>query len=837
MRTLFSVLSVLSVVAFPGQAQVDAGRVALRAGRYEEAIQRLGAAADRGDDAAARWSAAALAATGRYDEAERRLRTYLNGHPARRVPLIALGEVLRSRGRVREAQEAFRQALGARGPDSLSAALALAELAEEQGDAASARRAYRSFIAAYNDAARLSPGDLLAVARAVRHLGAASPQLFKDAVRGYDEAAAADSLDLDPRVEAGDLFLDKYNETEARATYQAVLNLNPRHPGALLGMARAAHFEGSHEALDYARRSLETNPQYVPALLFLGRLALEREAYDEAQREVTRALEINPASAEGLSLRAATRWLAGDSSALRQGPATPGLYTTLADASGRNRRYREALEFAREAVMLDSTSWRGFALLGINQLRLGQMAAARASLERAFAGDPYDVWTKNTLDLLDNLDRYRASATRRFRLVAAPQEAELLALYAGPLVEEAFDSLAARYGYQPETPGRVEMYDRHADFSVRTVGLVGLGALGVSFGPVVAMDAPSAREPGAFHWGSTLWHEVSHSFHLGLSESRVPRWFTEGLAVWEERRARPGWGEGVTPGFLRALREGRLVPVSQLNRGFTDPDYPEQLIYSYYQASLVCDLIAAERGPDALTQLLRQFGRGRTTAQAFSSVLGVSPGELDRRFDGYVRQRFAVPLQGLDGFDSLLTAGHALLAAGRLDSAERVLVRGRRLFPGYAGLDSPSWYLAQIYQRRGDRRAAAAALDTLTGMNAGHYAALLELAALRDSLGDKPAAARAYDQAMYVYPLEIGAHVRLAELSAELGWWPMAIRERRAVLALKPVDLAEAEYRLALAYFGAGRKDDARSAVLRALERAPGFERAQELLLRIREGK
>jgi tetratricopeptide (TPR) repeat protein len=638
-------------------------------------------------------------------------------------------------------------------------------------------------------------------------------------------------------VEEGDLFLDKYNETEARATYQDVLKINPRHAAALLGLGRAAHFEGSPAALDDARKSLDTNPRYVPSLLFVARLALEREAYDEADGQIAQVLELNPASGEGRSLRAATRWLAGDSSALSQGPASPELYTTLADASGRNRRYREALGFAARAVALDSTSWRGLALLGINQLRLGQVTAARASLEKAFAGDPYDVWTKNTLDLLDNLDRYRGTATRRFRFVAAPKEAELLTLYAGPLAEEAYDSLAAHYGYRPETPVRVEMYDRHADFSVRTVGLVGLGALGVSFGPVVVMDAPSAREPGEFHWGSTLWHEISHTFHLGLSDSRVPRWFTEGLAVFEERRARPGWGDGVTPGFLKAFLQGRLVPVSQLNRGFTDPDYPEQLIYSYYEASLVCDLIAAQHGPGPFTQLLQQFGQGRSTAQAFASVLGLEPGAVDRRFDAYVRERFAGPLRGMDDFASLLEAGRTLLAAGRSDSAERVLLRARWLFPEYAGPDSPAWYLAQIYQRRGARAAAAAELDTLTLLNAGYYPALLSLAALRDSMGDKQAAARAYDRAMYVYPLDLTPHVRLAELAADLSWWPTAVRERRAVLALQPVDRAEALYQLALAYYHAGQASDARGTVLQALEMAPGFERAQELLLKIREGK
>src|SRR5690606_17034829 len=126
----------------------------------------------------------------------------------------------------------------------------------------------------------------------------------------------------------------------------------------------------------------------------------------------------------------------------------------------------------------------GYGLLGINELRIGEIEAGREHLETAFAGDPYDVWIKNTLDLLDTFARFREFQTPRFRIVIHEREAELLAPYVGALAEEAFDRLAQRYGAEPPTPIRVELFPSHADFSVRTVGLAGLGALGVSFGPV-----------------------------------------------------------------------------------------------------------------------------------------------------------------------------------------------------------------------------------------------------------------------------------------------------------------------------------------------------------------
>jgi tetratricopeptide (TPR) repeat protein len=90
------------------------------------------------------------------------------------------------------------------------------------------------------------------------------------------------------------------------------------------------------------------------------------------------------------------------------------------------------------------------------------------------------------------------------------------------------------------------------------------------------------------------------------------------------------------------------------------------------------------------------------------------------------------------------------------------------------------------------------------------------------------------ERAIYISPFDMGLHTRLANLYAEVSEWGKAIRERKAVLALDPVDRADALYQLALAYFQSGDLANARRTVLRALEDAPSFERAQDLLLEIR---
>jgi len=60
-----------------------------------------------------------------------------------------------------------------------------------------------------------------------------------------------------------------------------------------------------------------------------------------------------------------------------------------------------------------------------------------------------------------------------------------------------------------------------------------------------------------------------------------------------------------------------------------------------------------------------------------------------------------------------------------------------------------------------------------------------------------------------------------------------AAREFRAVVALAPVDRALALTDLAESYYKGGKRADAKKHVLAALEVAPTYERAQDLLLKI----
>ena len=68
-----------------------------------------------------------------------------------------------------------------------------------------------------------------------------------------DAAIAADSGNVDARIELGEMFLEKYNGPDARQMFAGVLRENPSQPRALLGMARVLDFDGLIEVgLDFA---------------------------------------------------------------------------------------------------------------------------------------------------------------------------------------------------------------------------------------------------------------------------------------------------------------------------------------------------------------------------------------------------------------------------------------------------------------------------------------------------------------------------------------------------------------------------------------------------------
>ena len=84
---------------------------------------------------------------------------------------------------------------------------------------------------------------------------------------------------------------------------------------------------------------------------------------------------------------------------------------------------------------------------------------------------------------------------------------------------------------------------------------------------------------------------------------------------------------------------------------------------------------------------------------------------------------------------------------------------------------------------------------------------------------------------MAIDPFDREAEASLGRLALKRKDAVTAVRSFRSVLGSNPPDLAQAHVELAEAHLAAGQYADAKRQTLAALEIAPSFERAQDLLL------
>jgi glutathione S-transferase len=415
-------------------------------------------------------------------------------------------------------------------------------------------------------------------------------------------------------------------------------------------------------------------------------------------------------------------------------------------------------------------------------------------------------------------------------------EADLLRPYFEEQLHKSITTYSAKYKMKLSGPVQLEVYPDHEDFAVRTMGMPGLGALGVTFGNVVAMDSPSGRKPGDFNWGATMWHEMSHVFILSATNFRVPRWFTEGLAVHEEGQVDPRWANHLTPDDVAAIKAKKLLPVTKMDQGFIFPEYPEQVLVSYWQAGTICDYIAERWGNDALLGMVHSYAALKTTPEAIEANLHETADQFDKDYMGWLDKRVGTTVANFDTWRTQLKALVAMSEKKDDDGVIAAALAVIKLYPEYVEDANAYEFLANAQLVKGNKQAAMDALAEYERRGGESPGALRKLASLQEELGHAKEAADTLDQLNFIYPEDEEMHRKLGELWLAQGNNAGAVREFSAVVAMKPLDTASAQYDLAKAYLAVGDKAKAEESVLASLEAAPGFKPAQKMLLEI-EGK
>lgn len=660
----------------------------------------------------------------------------------------------------------------------------------------------------------------------------------------------------------GDMLYERHQFGEAVRSYRAALEADAGWVRAHLGLSRALAAEDAQAADEALERAGTLAPSHPDVWLLTAERRLTADDRTGAAEALDKMAAVRPGTYDEMALRAAVAYATGElevaEAIVARGVASNPLfvrgYLSLGEQAARAYRFADAAAFARKAVTLDANHATAHADLGLYLMRTGDEAQARQELERAFELDPFNTVTFNLLQLLDTMASFVEVESGPFVFKFAKHEADVLTPYAVPLAERAYATFVDRYGFTPQGPILIEIFPKHDDFAVRTMGLPGLEfALGACFGRVVAMSSPSARPPGTFSWQATLWHEIAHVFSLQASNYKVPRWLTEGISVYEEHRYNTAWGRENALEFARALSAKRTFGVKGLPTAF---QRPRDMALAYFEASLLTEYLISLNGDVGLRSLLSAYAGGAKDPEAFAKAFGKTVDEVDASFAAFVDAQYgqlaramAVPkaaqqtaggtLETLtvlakdhpDSFSVQLAYGQALHKAGDLFGARGALERAAALAPMAQGEASPRALLADIAEQQGDAARARDELRQLLTWDHDNVEAARRLVAIARSAKDDASEAVALRVIADVDPFDASAHAALGRQALARREYAAALVELLASLALGPPNLAEAHADVAEAYLGLGRKDDARKAALKALEQAPTYSRAQDLLL------
>ena len=508
-------------------------------------------------------------------------------------------------------------------------------------------------------------------------------------------------------------------------------------------------------------------------------------------------------------------------------------------------------------MALDPRTWRGLGILGLNQLPARR--ADRGGPHEpggVVQGRSYNVWIKERARLLDTFPKYKET-DRALPDPPARQGSGAARAVHADLAEDGYAHLSARA--TDIRPTRSGARSRSTPITRTSPsarwGLAGLAGLGAS--PPCSPSTRPPREVGQFNWGLDPVARDRAHLHAQLTGNRV-RWFTEGLSVTRSTARAAGLGRRRDRGLPPRAEGGRAAaagrPQPRLHPCPKGPSRSRTRISglrSWWSGSR-----RSAGSPSSPSSRLRD---GRSTEQAFQSVLGTHWRISTRRSSAQLGSaspaagRHPSRHQGIVGLGVTARApaprdvearARRTPATSRPSSPRAGLFHAQarggppteraQPLPRVRGEGEPHFYLAAIYKDQGkplDRYASSAA----AAIADGH----LPHAARAGAPPRGPGRPEGGGRLPQIAPLHLAVRARRPREASALSTArrPRGSRARPPRAGRSRSRRPAGSALPARAGPGRSRRCGGGPAKCCALEIAPRFQRAQELLLRLHDAR
>ena len=191
---------------------------------------------------------------------------------------------------------------------------------------------------------------------------------------------------------------------------------------------------------------------------------------------------------------------------------------------------------------------------------------------------------------------------------------------------ESYRQQSAFFGMRLPTSQIVILYAGRAYFSLVSVPD---WVSGLFDGKIrVSLDPDGGLSPELV---AVLSHELAHAFVRHVSADRAPGWLHEGLAQWWEGRRL------MRSEIHEAFRGRSPHTLAELNENLARRADRAAARTNYFEALGLVEYLVERHGSAAVACFTRDFGEGRSLAEALSLEFGLTPDEFFRRWKEWAK--------------------------------------------------------------------------------------------------------------------------------------------------------------------------------------------------------
>lgn len=605
--------------------------------------------------AAAMGMAQCLSIQGKYTEAMDALNGAKDAGAKDAAWHVQMAELLTTLGKYTEALDHATQANTLR-PDWAPGIYCRGQALETLGKKDEAKAVYKTMsLTLKNDAWKKDPRSLVALGLLMTRDcvlgGKKASEQAQNILQNYIQEAYlnVDKTYWPANVAAANFLLNYHRPNQARSELTIANKINPKCPDVFVCAGAAALGEWKFEdVLMLADKALAINPKNADALLLKAQCMMQWRKFDEVESIVNKVFEVNPNQLDALCLMAALHVRQGHTDkakpfmdkVLAVNPKSSALPGTIADWLSSGRQFNEALPYYKQAIDLAPELADPKAGLGLMYMQMGEEAKAKEILDKAYEIDDFreDVvnYRKLVNDLLDP-KKYLVRETPHFVVKVDAELDSVMLDQVADYMEEIYPIICSDYGYQLPIKTYIEVFPDGPLFSVRISGKGWVPTVGACTGNVIALAAPGKDRTNSmtYNWAVVLRHEFTHAVTLTATGNRIPHWFTEACAVFQQPDKHAMQYINL---LVMATKSNKLFSVKDCDWGFIRPKGPNDRQLAYAQAEWMLEYIIEKKGYNpTVANLIKGFADGLTQKEVWQKVLGVTEEEFDKDFQAWAK--------------------------------------------------------------------------------------------------------------------------------------------------------------------------------------------------------